>query len=221
MKTYHKIKNIYKRNMEDKSCLIEGKFSLKEFEYLKDTQWYFTEKVDGTNIRVMFNNSEIKFGGKTDNAQIPVKLYDKLNEIFIPQLDKFKEKFEDCENVCFYGEGYGGKIQAGKKYSKQENFVLFDVKIGGWWLERDSVEEIAEYFGLDIVPIVGEGTLSEAVELVKTGFNSQWGEFEAEGVVVKPTISLHARNGERMIIKIKCKDFKNLKKATETDIDKK
>jgi len=211
MKEYHKIQTVFKRDPENHhKTLLIGEYSMPEFEYLKNNLWVFTEKVDGTNIRVMFNGNEIIFGGKTDNAQIPAFLVQKLQERFLNQLDKFIEKFGvESSNVCFYGEGYGAKIQkGGGNYRQDQDFVLFDVKIGDWWLQRKDVEDIAKFFSIDIVPIIGEGTLDEMVEKAKNGFNSIWGDFIAEGIVARPKTELKSRNGQRVITKIKHKDFR-------------
>jgi ATP-dependent RNA circularization protein (DNA/RNA ligase family) len=210
MNTYHKIQTIFKRNPETKfKTLLEGEYSLPEFKYLKDNKWIFTEKVDGTNIRIMFQNGKIMFGGKTDRAQIPNQLVNRLNEKVIPLFNKFVEIFNDTE-VCLYGEGYGAKIQKiGSSYGAIQDFVLFDIKIGHWWLQRRDVEDIADKLNLDVVPIVGSGTLEELVEFVKNGFDSKWGNFFAEGIVARPETELVARNGRRIITKLKYKDFKN------------
>jgi len=57
MKEYHKIQTVFKRNPKNKlKTLLHGNYSIPEFEYLKDNEWVFTEKVNGTNIRVMFDN---------------------------------------------------------------------------------------------------------------------------------------------------------------------
>lgn len=208
MKEYHKIKTVFKRDLETKfKTLIYGEYTLPEFEYLKDNLWVFTEKVDGTNIRVMFNGMGIKFGGKTDRAQIPSELTNKLNERFFSQIDLFKEKFENAD-VCFYGEGYGAKIQKGGNYRPDQDFVLFDVKINEWWLQRKDVEQIAENFGLDVIPIIGMGSLKDMVERTGDGFYSQWNDsLIAEGIVARPLTELKARSGGRIITKIKYKDF--------------
>ncbi|NOX47348.1 MAG: hypothetical protein GXO89_10265 [Chlorobi bacterium] len=208
MKTYHKIPTVYARDPQTnyKSLLI-GQFATPELDYLQHNTWVFTEKVDGTNIRVMFENGQITFGGKTDKALIQASLVNKLNEIFLPQIETFKELFNDAE-VCMYGEGYGPKIQkGGGNYRKDQSFVLFDIRIGEWWLKREDIEDIAKKFGLDVVPIIGEGTLKEMVNKAKKGFNSIWGDFAAEGIVARPKTELIARNGLRIITKIKFKDF--------------
>lgn len=217
MKQYHKIQTIFKRDMENGGKMQIGKFAMPEIEYLKDNKWVATEKVDGTNIRVMWTGLGITFGGKTDNAQLPVFLLYKLQELFEGTVKRklFKDKFGESPDgepmeVCLYGEGYGAKIQkGGGNYIKNGvSFVLFDVKIGDWWLQREDVEDIAKHFGIDIVPIVGEYTIDEAIEKVKTGYNSQWGDFIAEGLILKPKVELKTRRGDRIITKIKHKDFK-------------
>jgi ATP-dependent RNA circularization protein (DNA/RNA ligase family) len=212
MKEYHKIQTVFKRAPDNNhKTLLEGDFSLPEFEYLQNNVWVFTEKVDGINIRVMYDGKEIAFSGKTDNAQIPAFLVKKLQEYFLPQAHKFTEKFGgDPIDVCLYGEGYGAKIKkGGGNYRPDQDFVLFDVKIGDWWLKREDVEDIAKFFGLEIVPIIGEGTLTEMVEQTRKGFNSIWGNFLAEGIVARPKVELITRGGARLITKIKHKDFRS------------
>ena len=207
MEKYHKIQTIFKRDSKTKfKTVIMWDYALPEFAYLQDNQWQFTEKVDGTNIRVMFDGENIAFGGKSDNAQIPIFLLDKLNEIFLPQIDNFKSIF-DCP-VCLYGEGYGAKIQkGGGNYRQDQSFVLFDAKIQNWWLKREDVEDIAKKLNIDIVPIIGIATLHEMVDIVSNGFKSQWGDFQAEGIVARPQIELKTRAGGRIITKLKHKDF--------------
>lgn len=215
---YHKIQTIFKRDINGRdSKIIEGQYSMPEFEYLKDNVWVFDEKVDGTNIRVMWDGANVTFNGKTDNAQMPVFLMQKLQQLFdtTPKRLKFKEMFgelniEDGETqqVCFYGEGYGAKIQSGGNYIRDGvDFVLFDVKVGDLWLERENVEIIAQNFDIKVTPIIGEGTLQDAVEMTRKGFKSQWGDFTAEGLIIRPKVNLRTRRGERIISKIKHKDF--------------
>jgi len=200
MQEYHKIQTVYKRNPETKfKTLLEGDFSLSEFEYLKDNNWIFTEKVDGTNIRILWQPQEtisIKFKGKTENSQIPSFLHNILIKQISLFYDKFKDIFNGDTKVCLYGEGYGAKIQkGGGNYRQDQSFVLFDIKIGDWWLQRKDVEEIANKLNIDIVPIIGNGSLDKMIKLAKKGFMSKWGNFIAEGIVAKPLIELKCRNG--------------------------
>lgn len=206
---YHKINTMLKRNMEGNKKVIIGEWVDPVTEYLKDNDWTFTEKVDGTNIRVSWDGADVLFGGKTDNAQIPNGIINRLNELFYaePAKARLHDVFPDG-GVMLYGEGYGAKIQSGSKYKATQDFVLFDVRVGDLWLERQNVEDVAAKLKLDVVPVIGHGTLEDAIDLVKGGFHSTWGDFEAEGIVARPTTELQTRRGERIITKIKAVDFK-------------
>jgi len=209
MKEYHKIQTVFKRDMENKGkSLLVGQWTMPEFEYLAGNQWVYTEKVDGTNIRIMFDGEKVSFGGKTDNAAIPAKLVERLRERF-PDGSAFKASF-DCGDVCLYGEGYGAGIQKGGTYRPDQDFVLFDVKVGDWWLQREDVEDVARKLLLDIVPIIGSGTLHECIDRVRGGMESAWGKFQAEGIVARPATELVSRGGHRIITKIKCRDFSSM-----------
>ena len=65
----------------------------------------------------------------------------------------------------------------------------------------------AKTLKIDIVPIIGRGTLIEAADLVRNGFTSKWGDFTAEGLVMRPAVDLLNRRNNRIITKIKYKDF--------------
>jgi hypothetical protein len=205
MKQYHKIQSIFKRDIKTHKFII-GEFSLPEFEYLQHNIWIWDEKIDGTNIKIVFENDNLIFGGKTDNAQIPSSLVNKLKSMF--SNEQMKQVFMSG-NVILYGEGFGKGIQSGGKYiSNDVSFVLFDVFVdNSWWLRRFDVEDVANKLDIAVAPVVGKGTLHEAVEYTKKGFNSQWGDFIAEGLVLRPSVPLFSRNGERIITKVKYKDF--------------
>jgi hypothetical protein len=211
MSEYHKIQSVFKRDMKTKRLILND-WTLAEFEYLANNEWEFTEKVDGTNIRVEFKDGAVTFGGRTDNAQIPAQLVERLNNRFMPSEKRqlMAQVFADSNFVVLYGEGYGAKIQkGGGNYRPDQDFVLFDVRVGSWWLKRDAVMDVGQKLGLDVVPIVGEGTLYEAIELTRNGFKSTWGDFQAEGIVARPKVELFTRNMHRLITKIKCRDFNN------------
>jgi len=68
-------------------------------------------------------------------------------------------------------------------------------------------EDIANKLNIKVVPIIGIGKLNEAVDKTELGFNSEFGNFLAEGIVLRPEIELRRRDGGRIIAKIKHKDF--------------
>jgi len=220
MNQYHKIQGLFKRYRPDYhtnlpknkryGSFIDGEWAIPEIEYLANNDWIWTEKLDGTNIRIIWQPQEtepILIKGKSDRAEIPRFLMKALEDIFTYDRMQVLEEME----MCLYGEGVGAKIQkGGGNYMPDgtgNSFVLFDIKIGRWWLKRKDVFDFAEKLGIQVAPVIGHGTLYEAIEETKKGFNSQWGDFLAEGMVCRPQVELFARNGERIIAKVKYKDF--------------
>lgn len=206
---YHKIPGIFKREEQKPFKLIQGVYREPEFEALKNIEWTFTEKVDGTNIRVVWDGHKVYFGGRTENAQIPSPLVTKLNELFMgTRMEQVFEQAFGGDKAILFGEGYGAKIQkGGGNYSDAQEFILFDVKVGSWLLSRANIEDVANKFSLQVVPIVATGSLNDGVQLVKNGLKSHWGDFYAEGLVAKPSVDLFTRKGDRIITKIKREDF--------------
>ena len=203
MKEYHKIQTLFKRD-EDTHKIIIGVFTKEEFKHLEYTQWVLTEKVDGTNIRIGWDMENVKIGGKTDNAQLHIELIEELQILF--PVEKFKELYPETP-MTLYGEGYGAGIQKGGKYSQKKSFVLFDILINGFWLNRENVADIAEKLGIQVVPIIGIGNVHNMIKVVESGMKSQWGDFIAEGIVARPRVELFDKKGHRIITKLKHKDF--------------
>ena len=55
---YHKITTLFERDSDTNfKKVIEGLYAKPEFKYLEGATWEFTEKVDGTNIRVVLTPS--------------------------------------------------------------------------------------------------------------------------------------------------------------------
>lgn len=208
MKEYHKIETLFERDTNGTKKLIEGAFRNDAVKYLANNDWYFTEKIDGTNIRIHWNGHKVEFAGRTDRAQIPNHLMDYLITTFgsMEAEEMFEQKFGE-NDVILFGEGYGAKIQNGGAYRSDVSFILFDIQIGDTWLKRDSVEDIATAFGIDIVPIIFVGDIKKAVDFVKTKPKSTIGTANMEGVVGRPLIEMKDRFGKRVIVKIKACDF--------------
>ena len=211
MNEYTKIETIFERDMEGSKKLIEGKFRNETVEFLKDNQWICTEKIDGTNIGIIWDGHKVSYQGRTERAQIPAHLMNKLIEMFEGETNEelFEQKFGEMPVVLF-GEGYGAKIQkGGGNYRSDVSFILFDVYLPeqNLWLKRDALEDIAKTFDIDVVPIVLTGTLQEAVDFVKQKPKSTIGVADMEGLVCKPAVDMLDRMGRRVIVKVKVRDF--------------
>ena len=210
MKEYIKIETPFERDTEGSKKLIEGKWRNETVRYLRNAWWVFTEKIDGTNISVVWDGHKVQFHGRTERAQIPAHLVNRLNELFGGEVNEelFEQTFGETPMIL-YGEGYGVKIQNGGLYRDDVDFILFDVyqPDNDTWLKREAVESIAKTFGIDVVPIVLEGDLQSGIDYVKMPTKSTIGKADMEGLVARPEVELKDRMGRRVIVKIKVKDF--------------
>lgn len=215
---YPKIPGPLKRHADGpfKNRLIEGAWATPEMEYLQNAMWQWTEKIDGTNIRVHWDGHETRFYGRTDKSVFPKPLSEKLPELFPEEL--MEQTFGKDEALLF-GEGYGPGIQHGGVYRSDQSFILFDVLIDRWWLRRKDVSGIGQGLGIGVVPPFGQWTLNAAIDLVQKGIYSRVYDDDivsesiidaaplAEGIVGTPAVSLFDRNGDRVIVKLKTKDL--------------
>jgi hypothetical protein len=197
---YPKMLNLYK--FDEKTKGRKGEMSCPEFEYLKDCTWQFTEKLDGMNMRVIFDeDNKISIRGRTDKAQLKEDLVDTIKEMF---------KDVVSPGTTFFGEGIGPKIQKNIYKKEKRTFVLFDIHddTNDYWLDTKSVKEVAQVFGIPRVPVLFAGTLRQGYLAVKHGLFSVLnpGKF-AEGLVGKPLVSVRNRSGGRIIVKIKGRDY--------------
>lgn len=204
---FGKIETLYERDEE--THRLKPELILKNPVYGLLKEWDFTEKIDGTNVRVIWDHATgmVTFGGKTDNSQLPADFVAHLYQTILA--GPLFTVFPDTDAVI-YGEGYGAGIQKGGDYSPTKEFIVFDVLVDGkWWLSWENVCDVASKLGLDVVPFVGTLTLEDATEMVRLGFHSRLngGKKWAEGLVGRPAECLFDKKGARLIVKIKTKDF--------------
>ena len=209
---YPKMETVFKR---DENFNVTNEIRLPEFENIKN--WLITEKIDGTNIRIIYTpDDKLLIRGRTDKASIPTFLLEELQNIFT--VEKVKAILDNPikKGLCLYGEGYGAKIQkGGGNYNKGNSFRLFDVWIDGWWMEWDSIEEIAEKLGIKTVPHLGTVSLNQAIDYVTGVENASVVAEEesnkyilAEGIVARTYPTMLFRNGIPIKWKLKIKDYK-------------
>ena len=208
IKEYHKIETIFERDEKTKK-LNESKWRNETVKLLKDIEWEFTEKIDGTNIRIYWDGHKVQYFGRTEKSQIPSQLLNFLIDKFGGDVNEemFEQLFGEKE-VVLIGEGYGAKIQNGGNYRQDNSFALFDVNIEGTFLSRDGVKSIADSLNIEIIPTVFYGNLEKGIDWVKNKPDSLIGTAKAEGLVARPKIELKDKMGKRIIVKIKVNDFK-------------
>ncbi len=212
---YHKIETLYER--DEKTHRLKSELILKNPTYGLIKSWEWTEKIDGTNIRLIWEPEivtdgpcrpeSLRISGKTENAQIHADLIANIERLELRA--RMREGFPETD-VVIYCEGYGAGIQKGGDLSNTKKIIVFDVLVDGkWWLSGKNVADVAAKLGLDVVPFVGDWTLEWATSYVRAGFKSalNGGKAQAEGLVGRPAETLFDKKGSRLIVKLKTKDF--------------
>ena len=220
MKPYASIRNVFKRDPDNNyKTLLWGEWDNFMFEQLWNMKWVWTEKLDGTNIRIINEpdengNPQFRIRGRSDNAQIPTPLQHNILHSVEYLIDCVQCASGDTPidfhaPFTLYGEGLGPGIQKGGRYGQVPKFVLFDV----WqdcWCSRTTVQQVAKEFDLEYAKVVGEGDLMYMAEIVRgkneEALRSAYGDFLMEGFVARPSVELMHRD-RRVITKCKVKDF--------------
>ena len=194
--------------MTNNKTLIEHGWARPDFDILKKAEWEFTEKVDGEQVRIFFDEAtgDCDYFGKADLSILRPVIVKALDRIITPDV---RRKLAPYGNCTLFAEGFGGNVQkAGPLYGPDTEIVLFDVWLDyeQRYMNRVELERLRMQLNIPAVPHIGYGTLYEMVERVRDGFKSNWGDFTAEGIVARPAVELTGPNG-RVITKLKRRDF--------------
>ncbi len=219
---FPKIDSIYKRYIRGDDIpegskvndLIIGEYSKEEYSTLKENDWVWTEKIDGMNCRIICDpeyvnrkgvvSYNVLLQGRENNSMFPSGLVERFINWRDAELKNIAEDFPD--GAVFYGEGVGPDIQ-GNKY-EEFGIIIFDIKVGKWWIKALDVNPIAAKYNLRS-PIPFVATIKQVIENVEISPcpTSRYTSFGIEGFVGKPLGGLMDRGGDRIITKIKVKDF--------------
>jgi len=119
--------------------------------------------------------------------------------------------------VYIYGEFYGKGVQkCGGNYDKDnKRFSVFDICQQGWWVPLNILNDYCAKLGLDIAPYIGRMTIAEAEAMVMKGFKTKVANVSnpdliEEGIVARPIVPIKDPRGNRIIVKIKYCDYKEL-----------
>lgn len=180
-------------------------YRTKALEYLRDQEWHYKRKIDGANLRVQWNGEQALWNGKSNSFVCGANLAEYMNETFLEEI--FEEKFGRDKVVTLFGEHMGPKVQVNELGLEKDEFILYDVNIDGTWLDTDGIMDTAEYFKIRTVYDLMDNrypydTLDELIRRVSSGEFAQW-----EGIVATPLVELRDQNGQRIIVKIKNRDY--------------
>lgn len=215
---YPKIHSLFKRDLKT-HALITGDYSCPEFKNIK--HWLVEEKIDGTNVRIVFNSQApqpIQVLGRTKDSALPKFLTEYMHSYFTQE--RLSAALEPNHDYILFGEGYGQTIQAaGPKYRPDAAFMLFDVLVNSTWLTRTEVHKVAKALNLPTPPVVGVLTETQIMDLLNARPQSTCSAQTQtiEGIIARAEPLTFFENGNPIIWKLKIRDLHQApKQRTET-----
>lgn len=228
MKSYPSIETVYVRDKET-NLLRFGEIRNPELSCV--SSWTVSEKIDGTNVRVIYTLGGVEVKGRTDKAQLPPGLYDAVlskfppHEFIVRYFTEYRgQELPEAWSVTFYGEGYGAGIQKGGCYRPDKSFRCFDLLLGeSWWTDDSEMRRVCLELGVPTVPAVGQAmghTISfinepeDILRLFPDGVSvcareDSGQDAPPEGIVCKPKHVLLDRHGNRIVWKITLREWKD------------
>lgn len=226
MQPYSSIETLYKRDKATNK-LNFNEVRQPEWEMIKG--WMLTEKVDGTNIRVIVSEADIQIMGRSNNATVPPGIAAFILSTF-PTHEEIVAYFGGLTDrtVTFYGEGYGPGIQGSDpmQYRTKEQgkaFRCFDILRSGtidYWLSPEEwtgvceslkIPTVTDFGCIANIPMGHEAALNMMDMFAgksEVAIQDSGSVIVPEGVVARPLFPLFNQYGSRVIWKLTRREFK-------------
>lgn len=235
-KKYSSIENSYRQKYINKI----------QMNIKPDSEFVVTEKVHGANFSIYVSgNGDIKCAKRTAFLKEGEQFYN--HDVVLQKLSKkvldmfwfFKSCFHEELVIC--GEICGGsyphesvdrlnvkKVQRGVFYSNDIEFIAFDIRLDGEYINHNNFIDLCEEFGIMTAPEVFRGSLTDCLNYTneyQTKVPDMLGlptidNNICEGNVIKPLFPKYLPNGNRVIIKNKNNRFSEKQKSETVKKDK-
>lgn len=206
---YRKIYTIFERDKKFK--IVKGVLNPK-LEAIKNIKnFVVTEKIDGTNCGIILTpEKEILLRKRSGIIKDDKEHHHYFEAIKDIDIQKIKDYFEDSNSlITIFGEACGDNIQKkGKEYGDVKHFRLFDIKVGDSFFDWNDLVKFSKATGISLVKwekFEGKDVFDYDYWLKKLQTDNK--KKYVEGYVVRSNPLLLNKFGERMIFKIKLKDF--------------
>jgi len=228
---YNSIENSYRQEFIDK-IITEGK---------AHGEWFVAEKIHGANFSIWMNRTRTRIAKRTcfladdDNfygvQELKEGILKKARHIYREAFPQFPEQ------LVIFGELFGGtyphpevkidpkakKVQKGVYYCPHNDFIVYDIKVGGRFLNFETMQIICEQVGLRFVKTIFKGSFKECLEYPNDFLSTIYREYGlppiegniCEGIVIRPNDTRFLNNQKRIILKSKNDKFKEKERKPE------
>jgi Rnl2 family RNA ligase len=218
---------------------IENSYRDKYIELMRseghaDGLFIVEEKIHGSNLSIWVTKDEIKVAKRSgfiieDENFFNYKTVLDHYKDDIRSLYDWVSREDPVDVMVIYGEIYGGsyphkdvpkqqvsKVQGDVYYRPDVDFIAFDLRINGIYLDMYKTKELLEAHNLPFVKTIFSGSLEECLKFSNTfppsipfqlGLSYIEGNV-CEGVVIRPIKTRFMHTGQRVILKNKNEKFK-------------
>ena len=199
-----KTKTLFER--DDKFKVKASRWFLTEQRFGYIDKWLLTEKMDGTSVILSIGKDGDDFHGRTAKSQFTPAMTAFLSVQTALACSRLYD--HGIEEADIYAELFGEGIQGNPHGMEGMHLRVFDVRIGGFWLDWYNMINVVSKAGLEHVPSLGFTDIEVGTEFVRSAQVATVGTTGyVEGVVARTEEYLYDNQGNRLTWKLKRKDF--------------
>lgn len=226
---YDKILAPFARDTAKSKYVDIVKFSRPEFEMLANVKWNWTLKIDGSNVNVIWDGERASYVGHTEKTQFNERTKKFLDETFCtPEAETVFEDLYGKQPVKISMELVSKDMNQNYGYFDGAVFVfdIFNGSTGKVWTSEETLNAFVSKFegsNVLVAPFIGYMSIWDAVDVARA-YEAIWnrhpekwseerivknplGPYMIEGLVGRLPYELFNNNGDRVITKVKCKDY--------------
>jgi len=203
--------------------------------------WVVTEKIHGANFSFWYDGKKFRMAKRTGWIADDENFYgierskhyltERVRELY----SRFKNKNKNIDYIAVFGEVYGGtyphpevaafpnakKVQKGVYYCPHNDFMVYDIKVDGQFLDFIDMQMYCEQVGLKFIRAEFVGKFKECLEYKNDFLSGIYKEYDlpsiddniCEGIVIRPNKAQFVFTHSRVMLKSKNERFKE--KASE------
>lgn len=199
--------------------------------------WIVTEKIHGANFSFWYDGTKLRMAKRTAWIADDENFYgiQALKEYLISCVKQLYGRFKGRDYIAVFGEIYGGtyphpevpvnpkakKVQKGVYYCPHNDFMVFDIKVDGQFLNFIDMQMYCEQVGLKFVRAEFVGKFKECLKYKNDFLSGIYKEYDlppiddniCEGIVIRPNKPQFVFTHSRVMLKSKNERFKE--KASE------
>src|SRR5690606_37512949 len=150
-----KCRTLFKRDENFKVIPAMSELTDPRFEHVADHGWVVTKKMDGMSIILAWDGRDFTFHGRSPKTNFNASQLEFLSVIGQTIRPNMVDHFDEIP-VHIYAEFVGPKINGNKHGYNEYHLFVFDVRIGGFWLDWHNVEDVCQKAELTTVRRIHE-----------------------------------------------------------------